>query len=120
MAVLNAAREAVENGLSNVALAAATATLSSVEKSDVCMLCDFVSADALSLCHELSQLSADTKHALVDGATEMRGRPSVNIDTPRGLVGLMLKVPHNGSLHKKSKSQQSIYEQASDHPCASC
>jgi hypothetical protein len=122
MKVLNAAQEVVEGGLNKVKLAAVTAAfkLSSSEKSDVYMLYDFVSAEALSLCDELSQWSTDSRRALVEGAAKLQGRSSIGTDTARSMVGLMLNIRRNGAFCRKLQSQQSLFEQASDHQCSSC
>jgi hypothetical protein len=121
MVVLNAAREVLmDGGLSKVKLAAATATLSRGDKSDVRVLCDIVGAETLSFCHELSQLSTDSKRALVEGAAKLKDRSSIDTDAPRGLLSLISNIPHNGAIPRKLRSQQSMFEQASDHPCASC
>jgi hypothetical protein len=108
--LLNAAREATDGGLSKVKIAQATATLNSGDKSDVGMLCDFVSTDTLSLCHEVNELSTDLRRALVEGAPQLKGRPAISIDTPRGLLGLMLNISHNSSIGRKIRSQQSMFE----------
>eukprot|EP00953_Heterococcus_sp_UTEX-ZZ885_P005905 3658-Heterococcus_DN1.PRE.2 len=124
MKLLNAAREAMNGGLSKVKFSAATAALNTGDKSDVNMLCEFVSAETLCLCHELSQLSTDSKRALLEGATHLKRkcRPdiSADLDTPRSLLGLMLNTPRDSSFPRKMKSQQSMFEQASDHHCTIC
>jgi hypothetical protein len=122
MTALNAAREVVVGGdFSKAAFHHATATLNPSDKWNVFLLCDFMDGGALTLCHELSQLSTDLKRVLIDGAKKLKRRPSINTDSPRGLLSLVLNAVNNGGFTRKVRSQQSfMFEQGSDHACTVC